>query len=98
VVAVEAEPLRTPAVIAAITAIGVVRGSKVLEALEDWALQVMPLVIAALPIGFGCYEWSLPQTRGGSRPEEDRDRKWGKKGQAGPLLKEAEERREDSDR
>jgi len=59
------ENLLTTAVIAAITAIGVVRGLKVLEDLEEWALYVTLLIIAALLVGFGSYDWTAWQSAAG---------------------------------
>jgi hypothetical protein len=52
------EDLLTTVVIVAITAIGVVRGLKILEDLEEWALYVTLIVIAALLVGFGAYDWT----------------------------------------
>jgi hypothetical protein len=59
------ENLLTTVVIAAITAIGVVRGLKVLEELEEWALYVTLLIIAALLVGFGAYDWTAWRAPGG---------------------------------
>ena len=57
------ENLVTTAVIALITAIGIVRGLGVLEALEQWALYVTLLIIVLLFVGFGYYDigaWQSP--------------------------------------
>jgi hypothetical protein len=59
------EDLLTSAVIVAITAIGVFRGLKVLERLEEWALYVTLVVIAALLAGFGAYDWTAWRGPGG---------------------------------
>jgi hypothetical protein len=52
------ENLVTTAVIATITAIGIIRGLKVLEVLEQWALYITLLIIALLIVGFGYYDWT----------------------------------------
>jgi hypothetical protein len=57
--------LLTTAVIAIITAIGIIRGLKVLEALEQWALYVTLLIIALLLVGFGHYNWTIWQSASG---------------------------------
>jgi hypothetical protein len=59
------ENLLTTVVIAVITAIGVVRGLKALEDLEEWALYVTLVVIAALLVGFGAYDFSAWQSPAG---------------------------------
>jgi hypothetical protein len=52
------EDLLTSAVIILITAIGVVRGLDVLDALEEWALYVTLVIIGVLIIGFGVHDWT----------------------------------------
>ena len=59
------EDLLTSAVIAAITAIGIIRGLKALEILEQWALYVTLLIIALLFVGFGHYDWTAWQSASG---------------------------------
>jgi hypothetical protein len=59
------EDLLTTAVIVVITAIGVIRGLKVLEALEQWALYATLLIIALLLVGFGLYDWTAWQSTPG---------------------------------
>ena len=49
--------LVTTAVIAAITIIGVTKGLKMLENLEQWTLYITLFIIAALLVGLGHYDW-----------------------------------------
>jgi hypothetical protein len=55
------ENLLTTAVIAIITALGVIQGLKALEDLEEWALYITLLIIASLLVGFGHYDWLASQ-------------------------------------
>jgi hypothetical protein len=57
--------LLATAVIAAMTAIGVLRGLRILEDLEEWALYATLLVIAAVLVGFAAYDWSAWQAPAG---------------------------------
>ncbi len=59
------ENLVTTAVIAIITAIGIIRGLQVLEVLEQWALYITLLIIALLIVGFGHYDWTAWQSAAG---------------------------------
>ena len=52
------ENLFTTAVIVLITAIGIIRGLKVLEVLEQWGLYVTLLIIVLLLVGFGHYDFT----------------------------------------
>lgn len=47
----------TTAVIAAITTIGVIKGLKSLENIEQWALYITLLIIVLIFIGFAHYDW-----------------------------------------
>ncbi len=57
--------LLTTAVIAIITAIGVIKGLKVLNVLEQWGLYVTLLIIALLLFGFARYDWTVWQSASG---------------------------------
>jgi len=59
------ENLLTTAVIAIITAIGVIQGLKALEELEEWSLYITLLIIASLLVGFGHYDWLASQSPAG---------------------------------
>lgn len=59
------QDLLTTAVIASITAIGIVRGLRVLEDLEEWALYVTLAIIALLLIGFAAYDWTAWRSAAG---------------------------------
>ncbi|MEM7669703.1 MAG: hypothetical protein AAF317_11250 [Pseudomonadota bacterium] len=59
------QDLLTTAVIAAITAVGIIRGLDALEFLEKWALFVTFAIIALLLLGFGAYDRSLWQSPAG---------------------------------
>lgn len=51
------DDILTTAVIVAITVIGLTKGLKQLEAMEQWALAVTLLIIFLLYIGFARYDW-----------------------------------------
>ena len=53
------ENLLTTAVIALIVAIGVTRGLKALDFLEQWGLYITLLIIALLLLGFAHYDWTV---------------------------------------
>ena len=59
------ENLMTTAVIAIITAIGITRGLKVLDILEQWGLYVTLLIIVLLLVGFAHYDWTAWQSATG---------------------------------
>ncbi len=59
------ENLMTTAIIVIITAIGVTKGLKVLDALEAWGLWVTLLIILLLLIGFAYYDWAAWQSASG---------------------------------
>ncbi len=53
------ENLMTTAVIALIVVIGVTKGLKVLDVMEEWGLYVTLLIIALLLCGFAHYDWTV---------------------------------------
>jgi hypothetical protein len=57
--------LLTTAIIAIITAIGITKGLKVLDILEQWGLYVTLLIIVLLLIGFARYDWMAWQSASG---------------------------------
>ena len=57
--------LLTTAVIVIITVIGVIKGLKVLDVLEQWGLYVTLLIIALLLFGFARYDWTVWQSASG---------------------------------
>jgi hypothetical protein len=59
------ENLLTTAVIAIITAIGITKGLKVLNVLEQWGLYVTLLIIVLLLFGFARYDWTAWQAASG---------------------------------
>jgi hypothetical protein len=59
------ENLMTTAVIAIITAIGVTKGLKLLDVLEQWGLYVTLLIIVLLVLGFAHYDWRAWQSASG---------------------------------
>jgi len=59
------ENLMTTAVIGIITAIGVTRGLKVLDVLEQWGLYITLLIIVLLVFGFAHYDWTAWQSASG---------------------------------
>jgi hypothetical protein len=52
------ENLMTTAVIAVITTIGITKGLKMLDLLEQWGLYVTLLIIGLLVFGFAHYDWT----------------------------------------
>jgi hypothetical protein len=59
------ENLLTTAVIAVIVAIGVTKGLKMLDVLEQWGLYVTLLIIVLLIFGFAHYDWTVWQSASG---------------------------------
>ena len=59
------ENLLTTAIIAIITAIGITKGLKVLNVLEQWGLYVTLLIIVLLIFGFARYDWTVWQSASG---------------------------------
>ena len=59
------EDLLTTAVIAVITLIGVTKGLKALDILEQWGLYVTLLIIVLLLAGFAHYDWTAWQSASG---------------------------------
>jgi hypothetical protein len=59
------ENLLTTAVIAVITVIGVTKGLKVLDVLEQWGLYVTLGIIGMLLFGFAHYDWTVWQSTAG---------------------------------
>jgi hypothetical protein len=59
------ENLLTTAIIAIITAIGITKGLKVLNVLEQWGLYVTLLIIVLLLFGFARYDWTVWQSASG---------------------------------
>jgi len=59
------EDLMTTAVIAIIMAIGVTKGLRVLDVLEEWGLYVTLLIIVLLLFGFAQYDWRAWQSPSG---------------------------------
>ena len=59
------ENLMTTAVIGIITVIGVTRGLKVLDVLEQWGLYITLLIIMLLVFGFAHYDWTAWQSASG---------------------------------
>jgi hypothetical protein len=59
------ENLVTTAVIAVIVAIGVTKGLKMLDVLEQWGLYVTLLIIVLLIFGFAHYDWTVWQSASG---------------------------------
>jgi hypothetical protein len=59
------EDLLATAVIAAITAVGMIRGLKALEVLESWALYVTLGVIVLVLAGFAHYDWTVWRSAAG---------------------------------
>ncbi len=77
------ENFLTTAVIATIAAIGIIRGLKVLESLEQWALYVTLLIIVLLLAGFGHYDWTAwRSTAGLTRPTSMDPERPGQRAQA----------------
>jgi len=62
------ENLLTTAVIAVITTIGMTRGLKTLDVLEEWRLWVTLLIIALLLLGFAWYDWGAWRSTTGIVP------------------------------
>ncbi len=67
------ENLLTTTVIVGITAIGVIRGLKVLEELEIWALGVTLLIIVLVVAGFARYDWAAWHSAAGFAWPEVKD-------------------------
>ena len=59
------ENLMTTAIIAIITAIGITKGLKVLNVLEQWGLYVTLFIIVLLLFGFARYDWTVWQSASG---------------------------------
>jgi hypothetical protein len=59
------ENLLTTAVIGVIVAIGVTKGLKTLDVLEQWGLYVTLLIIVLLIFGFAYYDWTAWQSASG---------------------------------
>jgi len=59
------ENLMTTAIIAIITAIGITKGLKVLNVLEQWGLYVTLFIIVLLLFGFARYDWAVWQSASG---------------------------------
>lgn len=59
------ENLVTTAIIVGITAIGMTKGLKMLESLEQWALYLTLVIILILMIGFANFDWSAWQSASG---------------------------------
>jgi hypothetical protein len=59
------ENLMTTAVIGVIAAIGITKGLKVLDVLEQWGLYVTLLIIVLLIFGFAHYDWTVWQSASG---------------------------------
>ena len=59
------ENLMTTAVIAVIVLIGITRGLKALDVLEQWGLYVTLLIIVLLLIGFAHYDWTAWRSASG---------------------------------
>ncbi len=59
------ENLMTTAVVALITGIGITKGLKVLDVLEQWGLYVTLLIIVLLIFGFAHYDWTAWQSASG---------------------------------
>ena len=59
------ENLMTTAVIGVITAIGITKGLKVLDVLEQWGLYVTLLIIVLLIFGFAHFDWTAWQSASG---------------------------------
>jgi hypothetical protein len=59
------ENLMTTAVIAIITVIGVTKGLKLLDVLEQWGLYVTLMIIVLLVLGFAHYDWMAWQSASG---------------------------------
>jgi hypothetical protein len=59
------ENLMTTAVIAVITLIGITKGLKVLDVLEQWGLYVTLVIILLLLIGFAHYDWTAWRSASG---------------------------------
>ncbi len=62
------ENLLTTAVITVITTIGMTRGLKTLDVLEEWGLWVTLLIIALLLLGFAWYDWGAWRSTTGIVP------------------------------
>jgi len=62
------ENLLTTAVIAVITIIGMTRGLKALDVLEEWGLWVTLLIITLLLLGFAYYDWNAWRSATGIVP------------------------------
>jgi hypothetical protein len=59
------ENILTTAVIAFITAVGMTKGLKSLDILEEWGLWITLLIIALLLAGFAFYDWNAWQSPAG---------------------------------
>ncbi len=59
------ENLMTTAVIGVITTIGITKGLKVLDVLEQWGLYITLLIIVLLIFGFAHYDWTAWQSASG---------------------------------
>jgi hypothetical protein len=59
------ENLMTTAIIVLIVAIGVTKGLKVLDVLEQWGLYITLLIIVLLVFGFAHYDWTVWQSAAG---------------------------------
>jgi hypothetical protein len=59
------ENLMTTAVIGVITTIGITKGLKVLDVLEQWGLYITLLIIVLLLFGFAHYDWTAWQSASG---------------------------------
>jgi hypothetical protein len=68
------EHLLSSVVIAAIGLVGYVRGLDLLEALEDIGLWVTGVIIVALLVGFGLYDWAAYQSNSGIVMPQDPSR------------------------
>jgi hypothetical protein len=58
------EDLLTTAIIVVIVAVGVTKGLKELEVLEQWALYITLVIILLIFIGFAHYDWTLWRASG----------------------------------
>ena len=59
------EDTLTTAIIVIITAIGVTKGLKALEALEQWALYITLLIIVLMASGFAIHDWTMWKSASG---------------------------------
>jgi hypothetical protein len=59
------ENILTTAVIAVIVTIGVTKGLKMLDVLEQWGLYITLVIIVLLILGFGHYDWTAWRSTGG---------------------------------